>query len=63
MAICCIVSIYTSKVSLQALAVILLSTLEDVGVRGMKHEITMGNICSSNNNNKVLYFKLMQHMI
>jgi len=32
--------------------VILLSTLEDVGVRGMKHEITMGNICSSNNNNK-----------
>lgn len=31
---------------------ILLSTLEDVGVRGMKHEITMGNICSSNNNNK-----------
>ena len=54
---------YTSKVSLQALAVILLSTLEDVGVRGMKHEITMGNICSSNNNNKVLYFKLMQYMI
>lgn len=52
MVICRIVSVYTSKFSLQALAVILLSTLEDVGVRGMKHEITMGNICSSNNNNK-----------
>lgn len=31
---------------------VVLTSLEDVGVRGMKHEITMGNICSSNNNNK-----------
>ena len=40
---------------MQVLAVVVLTSLEDVGVRGMKHEITMGNICSSNNNNKVLY--------
>ena len=48
---------------LQALAVIALTNLEDVGVRGMKHEITMGNICSSNNNNKVADFELMQNVI
>ena len=63
MVICRTVSIYISKFSLQALAVTLLSTLEDVGVRGMKHEITMGNICSSNNNNKVADLELTQNMI
>ena len=46
---------FLSNHCLQALAVVALTSLEDVGIRGMKHEITMGNICSSNNNNKVLY--------
>ena len=43
---------------LQALAVKVLTISEDVEIRGMKHEVTMGNICSSNNNNKVVKFEM-----
>ena len=43
---------------LQALAVKVLTISENVEIRGMKHEVTMGNICSSNNNNKVVKFEM-----
>ena len=43
---------------LQALAVKVLTISEDDEIRGMKHEVTMGNICSSNNNNKVVNFEM-----
>ena len=43
---------------LQALAVKVLTISEDVEIRGMKHEVTMGNICSSNNNNKVVNIEM-----
>jgi len=42
---------------LKALAVKVLTISEDVEIRGMKHQVTMGNICSSNNNNKVVNFE------